>query len=305
MSKRLSALLSVLVLLGVALFATPAGAAVLEQAQNIKRAYYPLHIEANHSDATFQVDQTGSGSIANFKDGGTSEYTLDQSSATFVNQLNLSDDLKVGNGTPGLTLNGEDAYVEGTFEVDGSAQFDGSFDVAAAEIDSTEILNIERRINLPLFSWIECDTDAGTQIGFGETTDALPDFINSATDGTGFTLRFDATSGSEDQSTSICSQFMVPANYASGGSFRVRYAKAASTGATEVINCSVSVNGAALQAAGTVTTASTGTSSACSPTIASLAANDSVNANFYITSGTTMDEYVDILAVAFVYTSTQ
>lgn len=213
--------------------------------------------------------------------------------------------LKVGNGTPGNTLNGEDLYVEGDVEVDGSVQFDGSFTAGVSEIDSTEIANVERRINLPLFSWIECDTDAGTQIGFGESVDALPDFINSSTDGTGFTLRFDATSGSEDQNTSICSQFMVPADYASGGSFRVRYAKPSSAGATEVINCSVSVNGAALQAAGTATTASTNASAACSPTISSLAANDSVSANFYITSGTTMDEYVEFLAVSFLYTATQ
>lgn len=38
----------------------------------------------------------------------------------------LTGNLKVGNGTPGVTLNGEDAYVEGTFEVDGAQQFDGA-----------------------------------------------------------------------------------------------------------------------------------------------------------------------------------
>lgn len=40
--------------------------------------------------------------------------------------LTLSENLKVGNGTPSVTLNGEDAYVEGTFEVDGAARFDGA-----------------------------------------------------------------------------------------------------------------------------------------------------------------------------------
>jgi hypothetical protein len=38
----------------------------------------------------------------------------------------LTGNLAVGNGSPGVTLNGEDAYVEGTFEVDGAAQFDGT-----------------------------------------------------------------------------------------------------------------------------------------------------------------------------------
>ncbi len=38
----------------------------------------------------------------------------------------LTGNLKVGNGTPGLSLDGEDAYIEGTFEVDGASQFDGA-----------------------------------------------------------------------------------------------------------------------------------------------------------------------------------
>lgn len=41
---------------------------------------------------------------------------------TVLNPKNL----KVGNGTPSVTQNGEDMYVEGTFEVDGAARFDGT-----------------------------------------------------------------------------------------------------------------------------------------------------------------------------------
>lgn len=36
--------------------------------------------------------------------------------------------LKVGNGSPTTSQNGEDAYVEGGFEVDGTARFDGAID---------------------------------------------------------------------------------------------------------------------------------------------------------------------------------
>lgn len=91
MKRRLPALLlAVCALAGVVLVTTPAGAAVLEQASSLKRSFYPFHIEANHSDATFQVDQTGSGSVANFKDGGTSETTIDQSGTTSINPLTLS-----------------------------------------------------------------------------------------------------------------------------------------------------------------------------------------------------------------------
>lgn len=34
--------------------------------------------------------------------------------------------LIIGNGTPGVTQNGEDGYIKGTFEVDGASQFDGA-----------------------------------------------------------------------------------------------------------------------------------------------------------------------------------
>lgn len=37
----------------------------------------------------------------------------------------LTGNLKVGNGTPDVTLNGEDTYIEGTLEVDGAVRFDG------------------------------------------------------------------------------------------------------------------------------------------------------------------------------------
>jgi len=41
-----------------------------------------------------------------------------------------NNNLKVGNGTPSTTLNGEDAYVEGTFEVDGAVDLDSTMSVA-------------------------------------------------------------------------------------------------------------------------------------------------------------------------------
>lgn len=311
MKTRPLTLLAVLVLIGGAVLASPVGATVLEQASSIRRSFYPFHIDSNHTDAILNADQDGTGSIANFSDSGTNEYTFDLTAATFVNQLNLSDDLKIGNGTPGVTLNGEDAYVEGTFEVDGAAQFDGTVTFNAdpalgtGSVSGAEIDNVTRYVNVPLMAFIECDTDAGALIGFDTTADALPDFVNSATDGTGFVLRFDATGSSEDQNTSICSQVTVPVDYASGGAFSVRYVKSASTAATEVVNCAVSVNGGALEAAGTLTTSSTGGTGSCTPTIASLAANASLAFHLYITSDSTMNEAVDLAAAAFSYTATQ
>lgn len=102
-------------------FAAPTAADVLQQLARYGRQNF----EAVTTGAVVAVDQHGAGSILTLQDSNTSEYTFDLSSATFTNQLNLSDDLAVGNGTPGVTLNGEDAYVEGTLEVDGTSNFAG------------------------------------------------------------------------------------------------------------------------------------------------------------------------------------
>lgn len=188
----------------------------------------------------------------------------------------------------------------------GGATIVGTFTVDAGEIGAAEIANASRNINLPLNSFIECQTDAGALIGFDTTADALPDFVNSATDGTGFVIRFDDTGSSEDQGSEICNNFTVPPDYASGGAFIVRALKDADTGATEIINCAVSVNGAALQTVGTVTTSGAASASyTCTPTISALAAADSVSFYLSITSSGTMNDVVDIASVAFQYTATQ
>lgn len=57
---------------------------------------------------------------------------------TIGDDLGVTGDLSVGDGTPDVTLNGEDAYVEGTFEVDGASEFDGAVNVdGAADFDLT------------------------------------------------------------------------------------------------------------------------------------------------------------------------
>lgn len=214
--------------------------------------------------------------------------------------------LKVGNGSPGVTLDGEDAYVEGTFEVDGAAQFDGAVTLPSGDVSAGEIADATHDVNIPLHSFIDCQTDAGANLDFNSGADVIADFINSATDGTGFTLTFDDTGATEDQSSEVCSQLRVPADWISGGTFRIVASKDAHAGATEVINCAVSINGAALLAAGTVTTsASAATGYSCTPTLTALAANDSLSFYLSITSATTMDDTVNLHSVAWVYTAAQ
>ena len=61
----------------------------------------------------------------------------------------LTGNLKVGNGTPTATLNGEDAYIEGTLEVDGAVRFDNaslilrgiSYTLPAADGGASEFLS--------------------------------------------------------------------------------------------------------------------------------------------------------------------
>src|SRR3972149_2065488 len=95
-------------------------------------------------DGQIRADGGISGSVSNDLDGGTltiggdagvtlNETTDDLIEFTFgagTGILNLlTGNLKVGNGTQGLTLNGNDAYVTGTFEVDGATQLDGGVKV--------------------------------------------------------------------------------------------------------------------------------------------------------------------------------
>jgi hypothetical protein len=173
-------------------------------------------------------------------------------------------------------------------------------------VDSAMITNITRTVGIDLRSLIECTTDAGADINFSSGADASPDFINSSTDGLGFTLSFDATGGSPDVERA-CAPIPVPADYASSGIVVVRATKGAETGAnSEVINCAGSINGAALGTAGTVTTS--GTTSAryqCVPTLSGLAAGDSLSLTLWITSGGTADDQVNFASVAFEYAAIQ
>ncbi|MDD5244084.1 MAG: hypothetical protein PHU49_08705 [Syntrophorhabdaceae bacterium] len=71
-------------------------------------------------DMTFEGPVTFKGSI----DQSGANMTVTPAATGYLNIK--TGNLKVGNGTPTTTLNGEDAYVEGTFEVDGVPRFDNT-----------------------------------------------------------------------------------------------------------------------------------------------------------------------------------
>jgi hypothetical protein len=162
-----------------------------------------------------------------------------------------------------------------------------------------------RAISIPLASFIDCQTISGALLDFASGTDSTPDFNNSSTDGQGFTIQFDAA-GIPDEDSEICSQLLVPPDYVSGAGFSVRASKSASTDNAEEITCGVSVDGGAVQAAAFTTTTAGNTLYTCTPPSIGLTAGSSVSLYLSITSSSgTMDDAVDIHAVAFRYTSQQ
>ncbi len=73
--------------------------------------------------------------------GATGNLTATSDSATSDFHI-VTGNLKVGGGSEGQTLNGEDAYITGTLEVDGAQQFDG-----ALVANGTATLNSDVAIN--------------------------------------------------------------------------------------------------------------------------------------------------------------
>lgn len=163
---------------------------------------------------------------------------------------------------------------------------------------------LARALSIPLASFIDCQTDAGAFLDFVSDNDAIPDFRNTATDG--LTIQFDAISGSPDQNSEICSQLLVPPDWVSGGSFLVRATKTGHSSTGEQITCGASVNGAGFGTAGGVlTTSAASTLYTCTPTLLP-AAGSSISFYLSITpSSGSINDAVDVQAVAFRYTSQQ
>lgn len=82
------------------------------------------------------IDETNETAIFSKVDAGYLTLTTDATDGLNV----LVGNLKVGNGTPGLTQGGEDGYVEGTFEVDGATQLDGALAVAGTATLSGDVI---------------------------------------------------------------------------------------------------------------------------------------------------------------------
>lgn len=86
----------------------------------------------------------------------------------------ITGNLRVGNGTPGTTQDGEDFYVEGGSEFDGAANFDGAVDVdGATTLNSTLDADGATTLNSTL------DVDGNISSGTGALTFTTNIYANS------------------------------------------------------------------------------------------------------------------------------
>jgi len=225
-----------------------------------------LELDAKSTTAALDVDQTSTGNIAIFRDGGSAVLTI----------------------------------ADG-----GVATFTGNPVVPSGSVSAGEVADVSRAVNLPLRSWYDCDTNAGADLGFSEGSDALPDFSNSSTDGLGMVILFDDTGGTPDVGSEICSNLVVPPDYASGGALLVRALKDTHTGVAEWLNAKVSINGAALGTGSAAATSGTATTAYTLTPAGTYSAGASVSATLWLTSTGTISDTVSVAGVEWVYTATQ
>ncbi len=122
----------------------------------------------------------------------------------------LTGSLKIGNGTPDTTLNGEDVYVEGTLEVDGSVNLDGAVDIAGNLTSATGAVTIADTLNAT--GAVDFDSTLNVDGNLASATGALTiaDSLN-ATGAVDFdsTLNVDGTLASATGALTIADTFNV------------------------------------------------------------------------------------------------
>lgn len=283
-------------------------------------------LATNAPDAANSVTGASNGLVFEGSSADTSETTLSATNPTGDRAIvlpNVSGTVHVNEATQALIATsgtfggGEGATgctisTAGVIQCDGAALVNtltvtGTVTLAAGEIGATEIANISRSLPVGIMNLYDCTTNAGALIAWAEApAGVLPEYIGNSTDGLGAVLRFDATSSYVDTGY-VCANILVPPDYVSGGALTLEVAKTGETaGATEILDCQGSINGAALGTVGTVTiTGAAAQSVTCTPTLTALAAGNAVTLAIYVTSSGTRDDGVDILALQFQYTATE
>lgn len=211
----------------------------------------------------------------------------------FTNPARFSSHMTVGNAA--MTLG--DATMDSlTVTTDGTG--DGELVFPTGSVGAAEILDLTRSIALPTNGWFPCADGVWDSAG----ADTEPDLalVNSAA-----VIEYDATGGSVDTGE-ICTSFMVPQDYASGGTFSVRATQGGATGANvESFSCRISVDGAAIGAANSTNLANqTAVQTVTVTPAGTWAAGASIGAVCRQGNGSA-DDAVNFLAIEARYTATQ
>jgi len=93
-----------------------------------------IYWDAGENDWIFLKANGATGNLTATSDAATSDFQI------------ITGNLKVGAGTETTTLNGDDAYITGTFEVDGAIRFDGAVTTFAnltATLGATELYKLD------------------------------------------------------------------------------------------------------------------------------------------------------------------
>ena len=96
----------------------------------------------------------------------------------------LTGNLKVGDGTPDTSLDGEDAYVEGTFEVDGAVNIDGAVDLASTLTVAGNISDGDSAVTIADNAMVDGAADAVQLTVQGNGTQTNNTFVVEQSDGT-------------------------------------------------------------------------------------------------------------------------
>ena len=173
-------------------------------------------------------------------------------------------------------------------------------------IESGEITNILRSVDLPLASFVSCQTAPGNFLNFVSGADRFPDFATTVS--AGLHIDFDDDLGNEDDGNVICSGFMVPDDAVAGGSMSIRlFAEriGAAEPVVEQIGCAVSRNatGYSTNDFVTITTLSFYT---CNPSFGIPLPGDYLAVRIEAqTTGGAMDNPLRLRGVAVQYTASQ
>jgi hypothetical protein len=184
----------------------------------------------------------------------------------------------------------------------------GDLQLGANSAGPGEIADVQRSVVIPITSLINCQDDPGAYLTFGgvDNADNHANLDLPGQDGSSPSIRFDADASQPDEDFEICTTFAIPADYASGGAFRVTGFRGLAATAEEDLTCGATVNQAFAGSGSTPLTSGNVNGTSCTP-VFSQALTPGASFQFFlsVTSPTTMDSLVSLASVEFVYTATQ